>query len=328
MTDGLCLGIDEAGYGPTLGPLTLGLAVLTGPPAIADPAAAGAPLWDLLAAGSRPTGRGDAACVVVGDSKAIHKPAKGIGPLEEQALALLYAQRGAIPGDMHELLRWLAPDGTVPAPPWAVETLTLPRAADPDAIRRRGAALASACEGQGVRLRYLRVRAIHEPEFNAAIAQSGNKAVALFGWVAPLLDAVWRVPLTSPDGPRLATCDKQGGRDRYLPMLGGAFPDAVVVHRGEEQRDASQYTLRRGGRDAVIRFESKGERHWPVAVASMLAKYVRELSMELLNAYWSAAVPGVRPTAGYPQDAKRFLVDIEAGRVTRGIAREEMVRCR
>lgn len=329
MSDGLCLGIDEAGYGPTLGPLTLGLAVFTGPAAIADPAQDGRPLWELLESGVRRPGRGDAERVVVGDSKAIHKPAKGIGPLEEQALALLYAQRGELPGDWATLWSWLAPGEQPALPAWAAgDDLALPRAADPEAIRRRGEALRTACAAAGIRLRYLRVRAVHEPEFNAGIAAAGNKAVALFTWVAPLLDAVWRVPLEAPGGARLATCDKQGGRDRYLAMLGAAYPDAVTVRRGVEQRDCSEYTLRREEREAVIRFEAKGERHLPVAAASMLAKYARELSMELLNAFWAGAVPELRATAGYPQDAKRFLADIEAARAARGIAREEMVRCR
>ncbi|MHC5019580.1 MAG: hypothetical protein ACYTGX_05610 [Planctomycetota bacterium] len=329
MTDGLCLGLDEAGYGPTLGPLTLGLAVLSGPAVIADPATEGAAVWELLSAGTRPPGRGDADRVVVGDSKRIHKPGKGIGPLEEQALALLYAQRGELPADWDTLCGWLAPGERPPEPPWARGAeLALPRAADPEAIRRRGGALASACAAAGVRLRYFRVRAVHEPEFNAGIAGAGNKSAALFGWAATLLDAVWRVPLADDAAPRLATCDKQGGRDRYLPLLGGAFPDAVTVRRGAEQRAHSEYTLRRNGRDAVIRFEAKGERHWPVAAASMLAKYVRELAMESLNTFWTGDLPELRATAGYPQDAKRFLADIEAARAARGIAREEMVRCR
>jgi hypothetical protein len=32
--------------------------------------------------------------------------------------------------------------------------------------------------------------------------------------------------------------------------------------------------------------------------------------MRALNDYWSGLVPELRPTAGYPQDAKRFRVDI------------------
>jgi len=42
----------------------------------------------------------------------------------------------------------------------------------------------------------------------------------------------------------------------------------------------------------------------------MTAKYHRELAMQALNAYWKEKIPGLRPTAGYPVDAKRFKADI------------------
>ena len=32
--------------------------------------------------------------------------------------------------------------------------------------------------------------------------------------------------------------------------------------------------------------------------------------MSQFNQYWAGLVPGVKPTAGYPQDAVRFLADI------------------
>ena len=42
----------------------------------------------------------------------------------------------------------------------------------------------------------------------------------------------------------------------------------------------------------------------------MASKYLRELAMRALNDYWRGRVPGLRATAGYPQDAKRFRADI------------------
>jgi hypothetical protein len=42
----------------------------------------------------------------------------------------------------------------------------------------------------------------------------------------------------------------------------------------------------------------------------MVAKYLRELSMHAFNAYWQSHVPHLKPTAGYPGDAKRFKLDI------------------
>ena len=61
-----------------------------------------------------------------------------------------------------------------------------------------------------------------------------------------------------------------------------------------------------------MHFETKAEsKHLPVALASIYAKYVRELFMGLLNDYWAEQVPGLRSTAGYYTDGKRFLADIE-----------------
>jgi hypothetical protein len=64
----------------------------------------------------------------------------------------------------------------------------------------------------------------------------------------------------------------------------------------------------------------KGESFLPAALASMTAKYVRELSMRAFNEYWCARVKNLRPTAGYPADAKRFRVDIAHEQRRLGIA--------
>jgi len=46
----------------------------------------------------------------------------------------------------------------------------------------------------------------------------------------------------------------------------------------------------------------------------LTAKYLRELAMEAFNRYWTSRVPGLRATAGYPVDARRFLAETEAAR--------------
>ena len=51
--------------------------------------------------------------------------------------------------------------------------------------------------------------------------------------------------------------------------------------------------------------------HMPVALASMLAKYNRELLMERFKAYFTAHLPHVAPTAGYGQDAGRFWRELQ-----------------
>lgn len=53
------------------------------------------------------------------------------------------------------------------------------------------------------------------------------------------------------------------------------------------------------------------EQHMPVALASMLAKYNRELLMARLQAYFTRHLPGIAPTAGYGSDAKRFWQEVQ-----------------
>lgn len=50
-------------------------------------------------------------------------------------------------------------------------------------------------------------------------------------------------------------------------------------------------------------------RHFPVALASMTAKLVRELAMMRFNRYWGDRLAEIKPTAGYRTDARRWLED-------------------
>jgi hypothetical protein len=70
------------------------------------------------------------------------------------------------------------------------------------------------------------------------------------------------------------------------------------------------YAVRHLGREIEFRFQPKGERHLPTALASMTAKYLRELAMRPFNAFWQRHMPALRATAGYPTDAQRFYDDI------------------
>ena len=61
----------------------------------------------------------------------------------------------------------------------------------------------------------------------------------------------------------------------------------------------------------TVTFASRGEdRAFPTALASCMAKYTRELMIHLLNRWFCARVPGLKPTAGYYVDGKRFLRDL------------------
>ena len=69
-----------------------------------------------------------------------------------------------------------------------------------------------------------------------------------------------------------------------------------------------------------------------VAVASMVSKYVREVCMVQFNRWWAQRVPGIKPTAGYPVDAGRFMEAIRAklkelGMEEAKVWREEVKPC-
>ena len=63
----------------------------------------------------------------------------------------------------------------------------------------------------------------------------------------------------------------------------------------------------------------------PVAIASMLSKYLREALMRRFNAFWQRHLPQVTPTAGYYGDGERFLHDIDVKRKELGITDAELI---
>ena len=68
------------------------------------------------------------------------------------------------------------------------------------------------------------------------------------------------------------------------------------------------------------------DQHLPIALASIFGKYIRELLMICFNAFWQARLPDLKPTAGYYQDALRFLADIKPAMTSLGTDRAILVR--
>ncbi len=120
-----------------------------------------------------------------------------------------------------------------------------------------------------------------------------------------------------------ATLDKHGGRNRYGDLLQEQFPEHLVTPL-IESRPESRY---RWGPHSFC-FRSKGEAEAPVALASMIAKLLRELSMKAFNAYWQSHLPDLKPTAGYPVDAKRFRREIAEKQRELGIEDRSLWRSR
>lgn len=115
------------------------------------------------------------------------------------------------------------------------------------------------------------------------------------------------------DGDLLAICGKVGSTKSYGRWLDAAgHADHRVV---SEEREASDYVLPGVGR---VRFERDADSsHLPVAVASMIGKYVRELAMLNLNA---ALGRHENPVSGYRDPVTaRFVTESSGMRTTIGL---------
>jgi hypothetical protein len=292
------MGTDEAGYGPNLGPLLISVTAWRVPGRASE-----VDLYDLLRDAVDRDSHLHGTRLHIADSKPVYTPAKGIGSLETSALALL-AQLGPVPRSYSELVQRLTGVdlSRTEGEPWLREgDLALPMIAALDDIERLATQLREVCVRKGVVVESLASDMVETPRFNRECEAAGSKGVVLTRATLSLLERHWPA-----DGqPTLVICDKHGGRNQYSAALSEAF-DEMFITRLSESAERSAYKIRGG----EVRFQVRAEQHLPTAAASILSKYLREVSMEMFNRYWVERVPGLKPTKGYPEDAKRFRESI------------------
>jgi len=303
------LGIDEAGYGPNLGPLVISATVWQLPDGVQKENLYER-LGDVVVSTRREASGKSPACVAIADSKALYQPGAGLRHLE-RGLWAAWALLGCRPTSWSGIRCLLAPDAgdAMESIPWYNGCdRTVPVDADPDELDSLAGAVREAFDAAGVGLLTMQTRAVFPNRFNELLEEHGSKGAALSHLT---LDLVAELMQPIGDGSITVVCDKHGGRNRYAGLLAEHFPDALMEIYDEGAR-RSVYRFGPARRRVEIRFERKAETHLPVALASMASKYFRELAMKSLNRFWCERVPGLKPTAGYPQDAKRFKEDIAA----------------
>lgn len=319
-------GIDEAGYGPLLGPLVVGCCAFE---IQADPATPELPcLWQrlrkLVSKARVKSGRK----LHINDSKLVYSPAAGLKELERSILSILAACDYHFDG-LDPLLNHLSPrigeqlGGYLWYQPHDGERFPLDQ--DAMGIRMMGNALRIEMERAQARCVHLQARVVCERELNRMFAATRNKASTLFSIAAIHLDDLIR---RFGQHNLVIFCDRQGGRGHYGSLLRLMF-ETWSLEVTQETEGVSDYRLRRDGHEVRILFAEKAEAQClPVALASMLSKYLREAMMRRFNAHWRTHLPDLAPTAGYYEDGLRFLRDTEQKRRELGIADEHLIRSR
>jgi ribonuclease HII len=311
------VGIDEAGYGPNLGPLVQAAVALHLPDD--DPAG-----WETLRPVVRRCHEKDDGRLLIDDSKKVYTRG-GLAALE----AVAYSLFGVVPQTVESFLArcspaclddlraecWFDPQELLP--------VDQPAEALPDVFGRWTSAYRTANHGAVASL-------IPPLLFNRVCDGSGSKATLLSCGLVSLLAEMWKSvvgghPEHSAD-PITFHCDKHGGRNYYAALVQQAFPDGWVVTEVESAAE-SRYRVDHLDRPVTVTFRPRADAESvAVALASMLAKYLREVCMRQFNRFWAQHVPGLKPTAGYPGDAKRFYASIRDAMVKLGLTDEQVWR--
>src|SRR5262245_17113805 len=301
------LGTDEAGYGPYLGPLCIVASAWELP----DGAAAEG-LYDRLERIVCDQAADDGGRLTIADSKCLYKSGDTLERLERGVLVAL-ACLDRLPKRWRDI--WLSLDSEalpqIDGVPWHDGfDEPLPLHIVFDELKETAIRFLDGCHAAAVRIIALQSAILFPAAFNAAVNDCDNKAEVLS---LTTLRLARRILETLPPVRAIVICDKHGGRNYYAALLQHIFPDELVRPM-RETAELGIYQVRHAGRQIEFRFQPKGEQHLPTALASMTAKYLRELAMRPFNAFWQREVPDLKATAGYSSDAQRFSDQIRPAR--------------
>jgi ribonuclease HII len=316
------IGIDEAGYGPNLGPLVMSAVAFQVPTASAE-----VNLWDLLAEAVCQEASDDGR-TCVNDSKVLYSTSKGVAALERSVLAVLAGNRLHQPLSLFEWLAELAPATAAESGnlPWYGADRQLPAAQTLDDLHEPAGRFRTACESTGVELAALFACVVEPASFNRMVDHWGSKGGALTEAIQTLITAI--IPRLRPNEPVYVMVDKHGGRNTYSALLQHCFGDGMVFVRRESMA-CSQYDIQGYAGPIRLQFQPRADsEHFCVALASMLSKYLREMLMGEFNRFWAERLPGLKHTAGYPGDASRFYDAIRPMVDQLGLAHEVVWRKR
>jgi ribonuclease HII len=328
-------GIDEAGLGSLLGPLAIGWSAVE----TELPSQNAWDAWAPLVRRELPKKQKSAHLVVADSKKVFSRNERGRARLERTALAFLaqLLPKTTPPTRFVELFAPpIAPLGPAPehlAAPWltsaAATDLALAQHCDAGGLELLAERLRRVICDSPVRLVGAGLRLVPALQLNRSYDETNNKGTTVVGYTLDALAELWHH--FAARGLEVVV-DRQGGRAHYGSALAKRFPHASV-RMIEERPGTSAYRLdgRRGtaeeGWRLLVSFTERGEDHcFATALGSCLAKFGRETAMAAFNAHFGAQQDGLKPTAGYTQDGRRWLID--AAPLLEAVDRRVLVRDR
>jgi ribonuclease HII len=336
----ILVGIDEAGFGPILGPLVVSSSTFRVPDNLIWKN-----LWEVLRTSVSDKRNGLRGRLLIVDSKKAFTRSLGIKHLRRTVLAVL-KHLGSEPSRAGELISTLCPDclehlaqypwykqldgypleGDPPRPlgTGEVSPPALPTADNTD-IAIGASMLKADLAGNHIELLGLKSRCLEVAYYNSMVAVVKNKAKVLFSAVAELIsDAVTRYK----DENLEIIADRQGGRSHYRRELQLMFAGADLKILREDE-DVSSYELTLDGRKVRVYFMVGADnKYLPVSLASMACKYLREVLVDNINRYFIGFNSTLRPTAGYWKDGLRFIEDIKTHIPNVSFDTNQLIRCR
>jgi len=315
------VGIDEAGFGPILGPLVISSAAFSLPDDLLH-----SDLWRILARSvsdkrSRLLGR-----LLIADSKKVYSKSLGIKHLERSVLACL-RYLGSRPATLTELITTLCPHQTEALSdyPWYRDTDKHRLPCDQQDLAIAAAMLSDDFDSRNVKLLDLKSRILEVAYYNKMVEAVKNKASVLFSATSFLIKTAF--DRFAKDNLQVII-DRQGGRSHYRRNLLLMFPDANLTIL-QEDGQTSSYELKSQAGQMRIHFIVRADgRFLPVSLASMVSKYIRELLMDNINRYFLNLSAGLKPTAGYWTDGLRFIEDIKKNIPAVRLDYNQLIRCR
>lgn len=307
------VGIDEAGYGPNLGPLVQAAVALHLP----DHDIAG---WDTLKPAVRRCREKADGRLLIDDSKKVYTRG-GLEALEFGVHALVgCSARKEFGHFLYSVsqLKWIE---ELVLENWFDSEELVPLR-EPPAVNLRDATI-----DISVNIGTTAAKLTPARQFNRVVDRTASKATVLSDGLCELLTDI-PATLASDREPIIFLCDKLGGRNYYAAIVQDAFPDGWVVIQ-KEAAEESRYRVELLDRPITITFRPRADGDSvAVALASMLCKYLREVCMRQFNRFWARHVPGIEPTAGYPMDAKRFFDQIKPAMAKLGLTDDQVWRKR